>query len=73
MKFKLSLWRPISKREMLEHRYELATLTSYVKELEAINRNDILTLIKKVDIMDRKKLSKIDDTIEYEKDGLEIQ
>lgn len=49
IKFKLSLYRPISKGEMLEHRYELALLTGYVKELEAINRNDIMMLIKKMD------------------------
>lgn len=46
--FKLSLFRPISKREFLNHRYELATLVHYVKEIEFINRNDIMLTMGEV-------------------------
>lgn len=48
MIFKLSLYRPITKREFIDRMYEVALLIKYVKEVEAINRSDIMDMAAKM-------------------------
>jgi len=54
---------PVSRRELLHHRYELSILVKAVKEIEAMNRADISAviavnenLIKKINEIEKKHI-----------------
>ena len=73
--FKLSLHRPVVKRELLDYRYEVSEMVKAVQEIEAINRNDVATILEKVNkIYVGQKIKDIKDIKnKHTKDGVEYQ
>ena len=66
---------PVSRKALLQHRYELHQMLDIVKEIEAMNRNDIATILDKIHFMSDSlvKAGLTDKKTKDDKDGLEYQ
>jgi hypothetical protein len=69
----LSMRRPVSKRELLNHRYDLAMLIKYVNEIETLNRKEMMLIIKRMNAEKLIKDMKQDTNEQNSKMGLEYQ